>query len=417
MNCARCGQPVLGSRCAHCSSEPIGRSANTGTLVTWPFHQPAWAASLWMPLLGSSLWPFGLLINLGWSIEAIGQLARDASSTLPRVQHLARILKHGIVVVIAASVYFIIPLFILSQIIEFSWIEEIREIIVAIWNGLTHSDKASIVSAIWKLFFKLLANSTAPIIYLLVASPLFLVARLRYALTGQVRSFFNLTGNLAVCFRSMGEILLYLFLATITRGAITLILAAVAGTIIGIVVPIALAAANTWILAYLAANVARQMYERDGIGTRAENRRPPLNVRKEDAVPPSKDFMPPPARALNPWKASTQLAVNATPVLYCRTGPLANKTFPVSKDGYFIGRSPAVSQVIVTLPEISSKHVRIRADSSSNRVWVEDLNSTNGTYYCADSEQWQRLTGCVCLSKGGKFKLSHDGAEFEIGEE
>jgi hypothetical protein len=237
-----------------------------GNLITWPFHQPRWAASLWMPFLGSLMWPFGMLIGLGWSVEAIGGLARSPAHSLPRSRDLARILKHGLVVIVAIIFYFVIPLLILSTVFEFRWVTEIWDLIVAIWRALTHSSQKSLSATIIETLVKLLANSAAPIIYLLIATPLFFVARLRYALTGHVRSFFNVFGNIYVCFRSAGEILLYLFFGAITRGVIAIILAVVVGTVVGTIIPIALGAANNWILSYLAAKIAKQMYERDRIG-------------------------------------------------------------------------------------------------------------------------------------------------------
>ncbi|HVU44881.1 MAG TPA: DUF4013 domain-containing protein [Terracidiphilus sp.] len=368
-----------------------------------------------MPLIASSLWPFGLLISLGWSVEAICRLARGAAQPLPRTRDLARIFKHGFVVTAALFLYFIIPLAILYKLVEFSWITEAWDLVVAVWQALTHTNKTPLIATVVQFLLKLLANSTAPIVYLLVASPLFLVARLRYALTGQVRSFFNLFGNVVACFQSVGEILLYLFLGVVTRLAITFILAVMAPTIVGVSIPVVLAAANTWILAYLAAKVAKKMYEQDGIGAHVIPPGTPLQVPAPlQPAPIAADFPQPAAEP--PALPSPQQSA-AKPVLYCHRGPLKDKIFPISQSWYYIGRSPKASQIIVGLREVSSRHVRVKVDASSNGVWVEDMDSTNGTYYRSGSEPWRRLNGRVCLQRGGRFKLSRDAAEFEIRDE
>jgi len=415
MHCIQCGEPICGVRCARCYPESTNQmsSANKGNAVTWPFHQPAWTMSLWMPLLGSFLWPFGMLITLGWSIEATGKLALQSPSPLPGVRSLARILKHGIVVVAAIFLYFIIPLFVISQVVEFSWLAEIWELVIAIWSGLTHTSHSSIVSSVLKLLLKLLANSTAPLVYIIFATPLFLAARLRYALTGQIRSFFNLTGNIAVCFRLIGEILLYLFLGAVTRAAIAFVLALAAGTVIGLLIPLALAGANTWILAFLAANVAKQMHERWGIGV-SEMQGVPVAVISGRGVFAQKVTNSSPLPA-SPVPVVLQQRIKGSLALYCLQGPLKDKTFVVPKSGCFIGRSPAVSQIIIRLQEVSSQHVRVNADQSSDGAWVEDMNSTNGTYYRIGSGSWERLNGRVCLARGGRFRLSRGAAEFEVG--
>ncbi len=102
-----------------------------------------------------------------------------------------------------------------------------------------------------------------PTIYLILATPLFLVARLRYALTGKMRSFFNVFGNLMDCFRHIGRILLYVFLAAVTRLAVAAVGGLLAITGIGLMVPLLLGAANVWILAYFAGDLAAAVYEQE----------------------------------------------------------------------------------------------------------------------------------------------------------
>jgi FHA domain/Protein of unknown function (DUF4013) len=418
MNCVRCGQIITGSYCTYCANNGASPDLHeTGNAVTWPFHQRDWLTSLWMPVSASFLWPFGLLIGLGWSVDAIGRRGRGITPSLPRTRDLATVLKHGFVVMAMVFLYFVIPLAILYKLVEFSWIVEIWHLVVEIWKAITHTNKTPLMASFLGFLLKLLVNSTAPIAYLAIATPLFLIARLRYALTGQVRSFFNLTGNILVCFRHVGEVLLYLFLGVVTRVVLAMILAVVAGTVIGVVIPILLNAANTWVLAYLAGNLAKEMHEKDRIGMPAyRGVSPPPFHPPTPAYHAGNHFpLPPPPVAVPPQPYGVVPPKPAT-ALYCCKGPLKDKSFPVSPGGYFIGRSPSVSQLVVSVKEVSSKHVHVEADQRSGGVWVEDLQSTNGTYYCLGSEPWQRLSGRVRLPHGSRFKLSRDAAEFEIRE-
>jgi serine/threonine protein kinase len=100
-------------------------------------------------------------------------------------------------------------------------------------------------------------------------------------------------------------------------------------------------------------------------------------------------------------------------------GEYEGKYLDVSCEGFVIGRSPSHASVVLADGEISSRHVRVWQDAASAGVWIEDLNSTNGTY-CRNSHhgdtssEWNRLTGSKLLLAGDRFRLSQNGAEFEI---
>jgi hypothetical protein len=157
------------------------------------------------------------------------------------------------------------------------------------------------------------------------------------------------------------------------------------------------------------------MYERDGIGA-GDGRLAPAPAAAH--IPAA--YIPDAVRELKPVLEPAPLSLPAharsSPVLYCRRGALKDKQFPVSPEGYTIGRSPSHSQIIISEREVSSEHVRVKADPATGGVWIEDMHSTNGTYYRCGSEPWQRLTGRIRLPSGGRFKLSRDVAEFEIQE-
>ena len=107
--------------------------------------------------------------------------------------------------------------------------------------------------------------------------------------------------------------------------------------------------------------------------------------------------------------------------LFCISGEFAQNTMVVPADGLSIGRDPSRVNLVLASTAISGVHARVRPDPKSGQLWVEDLNSLNGTFYRQpglggrDAEvAWVQLQGRILLSPGAHFRLSVDGPEFEI---
>jgi len=105
--------------------------------------------------------------------------------------------------------------------------------------------------------------------------------------------------------------------------------------------------------------------------------------------------------------------------LHCVSGEYQGDTFAVDSEGIVIGRNPTHANVVLSSDEVSGKHVRAWQDSSHPGIWIEDLKSRNGTFFrqvtsSGDSAGWVRITGSKLLSPGDRFRLSGDGAEFEV---
>jgi pSer/pThr/pTyr-binding forkhead associated (FHA) protein len=89
--------------------------------------------------------------------------------------------------------------------------------------------------------------------------------------------------------------------------------------------------------------------------------------------------------------------------------------------GLYIGRDPTRANLIFKSNKISALHVHLSPHQFQQQLWVEDLNSLNGTFYLqvgtgADprSREWIRLKGKVLLTAGAHLRLADDVAEFEI---
>jgi hypothetical protein len=103
--------------------------------------------------------------------------------------------------------------------------------------------------------------------------------------------------------------------------------------------------------------------------------------------------------------------------LRCVLGEFQGDDLELENGEVFIGRNPREVNWVFSSDEISGRHVRVWRDAAQPAVWVEDMNSTNGTFYREPSSvngQWVRLSGCKLLPAGSRFRLGQDLAEFEV---
>ncbi len=103
--------------------------------------------------------------------------------------------------------------------------------------------------------------------------------------------------------------------------------------------------------------------------------------------------------------------------LRCTTGEYQGLNLDIGPREIVIGRSATLANLVFSSVEVSGKHVRVWRDPESAGAWVEDLHSTNGTFYKdsrAPRNEWVRISGKQFLSIGDRFRLSEHVAEFEI---
>jgi hypothetical protein len=105
------------------------------------------------------------------------------------------------------------------------------------------------------------------------------------------------------------------------------------------------------------------------------------------------------------------------PTICCMSGEFAGNRLPVSTTGFVIGRSAASSNLVLSYADVSASHVRVWADPEG-RLWLQDLGSSNGTYYCEPRtgvpEVWIELKTPVVLTSGMHFRLGENAAEFMV---
>jgi hypothetical protein len=103
--------------------------------------------------------------------------------------------------------------------------------------------------------------------------------------------------------------------------------------------------------------------------------------------------------------------------LHCIAGEYKGVRIEIGGREIVIGRNPTLANLVLSSGEVSAKHVRIWRDRVQSGAWVEDLHSTNGTFYResgSSGNAWIRLSGSKLLTVGDRFRVSSDVAEFEV---
>jgi len=94
-------------------------------------------------------------------------------------------------------------------------------------------------------------------------------------------------------------------------------------------------------------------------------------------------------------------------MLVCTSGMLEGQRFIVEDEGFYIGRDPALSKVVIPDGRISKRHVRIVP--RNGKVHAIDQDSTNGTYL--GKAGGERITD-VQLKRGDTLVLADGAATF-----
>ncbi|HEX3095413.1 MAG TPA: FHA domain-containing protein [Candidatus Angelobacter sp.] len=104
--------------------------------------------------------------------------------------------------------------------------------------------------------------------------------------------------------------------------------------------------------------------------------------------------------------------------LHFLSGEFMNDSLEVPPGGLYIGRDAARANLIFNSNKISALHVHLAPNPLQQQLWVEDLNSLNGTFYLQGGDpgdkKWARLTGKMLLTVGARLRLADDVAELEI---
>jgi len=131
---------------------------------------------------------------------------------------------------------------------------------------------------------------------------------------------------------------------------------------------------------------------------------PPVAPRKEviDGDATRMAMIPPPQQ-----EAGATVMVQWHGLLHCTSGALEGQRFIIEETGLYIGRDPAMAQIVITDSRISKRHVRIVP--RDGKVLAIDQNSTNGTFM--GKAGGERITE-VQLKRGDVLVLADNAATF-----
>jgi hypothetical protein len=101
--------------------------------------------------------------------------------------------------------------------------------------------------------------------------------------------------------------------------------------------------------------------------------------------------------------------------LRCEHGEYLGQDIEIGDREIIMGRNPNLANLVLSSGEVSGRHLRVWRDPSSQGVWVEDLHSTNGTFYRTRGvADWSRLEGRRLLTDRDRVRISTSVAEFEV---
>ncbi|OZM56172.1 hypothetical protein CIB95_13805 [Lottiidibacillus patelloidae] len=112
--------------------------------------------------------------------------------------------------------------------------------------------------------------------------------------------------------------------------------------------------------------------------------------------------------------------VGSTSFLIGKSGSYQDAVIPIPSEGIIIGRDAAVANIIIDSPSVSKSHTRISLHPTNYKlVIVEDLQSTNGTFYMNSAHhQWTSILSSQEFSNDSATKIKIGNMEeqqiFEI---
>lgn len=172
-------------------------------------------------------------------------------------------------------------------------------------------------------------------------------------------------------------------------------------------VPILNCGATVWIFGNIARRMGRSFW---GYGIGALFLVPLLVLAFGNAKPVADD-------GRNPEEPVTP-AGERRYLLSCVQGEIAGTRIEIPAGSLVIGRNPHQAQIVLSHPHVSALHVRVWTEvaAGGSRIWMEDLNSMNGTSFRRDMEQgWTVLKGSgIPLCEGDMIRIADGVAEFRL---
>ena len=256
--------------------------------LTWPFYEPSWMAGMWIPLLWWIFIPLipapplallalvgGMLLNIGWFLDAVRRRGHRDPNLLPHCTSFLVMLKDGFVFLLMCTFYFTIPLLLIGVLFQWSWNSLVLD--AASWAGhwvyywifasARDSSPETLSAFVAGQEQSMVLSWLAPVVYLFISIPLFVVATVRFAVTRKFLSYFKVIRNLLLLLRHFPSFLFLSLLAMVWYGLLcggALVINQVGFFLqpfLGAVTAMLLLPATLWVAAYLAGNFGRHLCE------------------------------------------------------------------------------------------------------------------------------------------------------------
>jgi hypothetical protein len=107
------------------------------------------------------------------------------------------------------------------------------------------------------------------------------------------------------------------------------------------------------------------------------------------------------------------------PRIRALSGEFAGGEIPIGADPLVIGRNKDFSNLVLSSVLVSRKHLQVWNEYPGAGIWIQDLNSTHGTYYLSRTQNgqgstWVRVQGRQLLRNGEQFRVGTDPEVFEV---
>lgn len=177
--------------------------------ATFPLRHPDWFHRIWWLAVVNFVPVLNLVLMRGWRLELTRRIGYGNPQPFPESRDLGNFLGSGVILWFMTFLYNV-PLFFVIFFFERELPRTLWQTVVFLFQWIWGEEGAS-AGAFLSLLVKALGQASLPTLCYFVAWPLYRVAMLRFALTGNPGSFFRPIANLRLVLRHLNLFFLLFF--------------------------------------------------------------------------------------------------------------------------------------------------------------------------------------------------------------
>ncbi len=210
------------------AGQAFGSTLNYFNALTAPFRFDRWFQNLWWIWMLALVPVLDLVAFRGWRLDLARRVATGAGRIFPRWQDFGSFLLNGAVLWLMTIVY-MLPVLVISVTYVFLKNVSLLNRIYQGFRALSSHD----FNLAWTIaieFLRAVAESGLfivlfALVYLIIQGFLYRVAVIRFALTGQVFSFFDIPSNVRIVLRNLKRFIIVYVIDTLNMSLVALPLA------------------------------------------------------------------------------------------------------------------------------------------------------------------------------------------------